>query len=399
MKMSTKDINEILIKLQGEIFAQNYNTTEGILQVMIELIMKKERNYFLSNQSNNKGNGFYKRFLKTLQGKIQIKVPRDRNNLFNPFILEIMKKEEKQYCELIKELYFKGMTHKEIQWLIKKIYGDNVSSWYISHMTNKLYKDFKVWQKRKLKDEYSILQIDTIYQKIKRWNKYESEGFTAILWVKYDWTREILGIYSTPVESIEWWKDILLNLKERWLKSPLLIISDWIKYFENKVEEVYPKARFQKCIVHKKRNILNRVRSSDKEEIAIDLKNVFKIKDINDNKQKAINRLEDFIKKRWKKYPFIKNSFNKNETIYYFTYLEFPYKIRSKIYTTNWLERFNKSVRKKFKIRDSLPNEKTAMKLIYFTILEQNKWVYNYSIGVLKDARYELEQMLEKIYK
>ena len=64
----------------------------------------------------------------------------------------------------------------------------------------------------------------------------------------------------------------------------------------------------------------------------------------------------------------------------YFTYLKYDKSIRKMIYTTNWIERFNKSVRRTTKIRDSLPSPHSALMLIGYVAMEAESQTYNYPI-------------------
>lgn len=223
------------------------------------------------------------------------------------------------------------------------------------------------------------------------------------MWIKLDWTREILWIYSTPEESSSAWWETLQDLKERWIINPLYIASDWIKWFNNQVKKIFPKSYFQRCIVHKKRNILNKVKTCDKLEISEDLKDIFTVWDKRDTKEKAMIRLDSFIEKwthkdKWN-YKFLNNMFKyEEENEYYFSYMNFPVKIQSMIYTTNWLERFNKSARKKLKIRNWLPNEESVMKLIFTTALELWSWTYSYKIWAFSSSRDELLKIKEERY-
>jgi hypothetical protein len=59
---------------------------------------------------------------------------------------------------------------------------------------------------------------------------------------------------------------------------------------QNSLSSVHPKTLFKKCIVHKKRNLLNKVKSEDKEELAKDLKTVFNTENYNDTKEGAIKK-------------------------------------------------------------------------------------------------------------
>ena len=68
------------------------------------------------------------------------------------------------------------------------------------------------------------------------------------------------------------------------------------------------------------------------------------------------------------------------------------------IYTTNRIERFNNTVRRKIKIRRWLPDENAVYKLIFASILEQQNWAYSYKIAQISQTKEKLEKMLEKIY-
>jgi len=58
----------------------------------------------------------------------------------------------------------------------------------------------------------------------------------------------------------------------------------------------------------------------------------------------------NYLKKKWIKiYPSIKNKLPDSKFDDYFGIFRFPYQIQSMLYTTNWIERLNKSIRKQQK--------------------------------------------------
>ncbi len=65
-----------------------------------------------------------------------------------------------------------------------------------------------------------------------------------------------------------------------------------------------------------------------------------------------------------KTYPFIRRYRNRSGLIYNFTYLNYDYRIRSMIYTTNWIENLNKQFRRVLKIKNSMPSNESALLLI-----------------------------------
>ena len=59
-------------------------------------------------------------------------------------------------------------------------------------------------------------------------------------------------------ESEEFWKDLLIDLKQRGLQSgPLFAAGDGAIDFWAALEEVFPQTRHQHCWFHKMSNVLN----------------------------------------------------------------------------------------------------------------------------------------------
>ena len=52
------------------------------------------------------------------------------------------------------------------------------------------------------------------------------------------------------------------------------------------------------------------------------------------------------------------------------------------IYSTNWIERFNKSVKRTTKIRNSFPSPESAIALIGFVAMDLGENHYNYPIKI-----------------
>ena len=73
-------------------------------------------------------------------------------------------------------------------------------------------------------------------------------------------------------ESAYVWQEILQHLYQRGVKEVLLGVFDGLPGLEEAFKAVYPKADVRRCVVHKVRNTLSRVRKKDQFEMAEDLK-------------------------------------------------------------------------------------------------------------------------------
>ena len=67
-----------------------------------------------------------------------------------------------------------------------------------------------------------------------------------------------------------------------------------------------------------------------------------------------------------------------------FTYLEFDYRVRRMIYTTNWIERLNKSFRRTLRMRNALPNPESTITLMGYVAMEMEEGTYSYPITNFK---------------
>lgn len=354
-----------------------------VLEMTLNGLMYAERKNYLHQSSSNKGNGYRKAFAVGLGKQIELNIPRDRLGMFQPMVLALIRDQQQQLEDLSFELYTNGLTTSQIGSLMKKIYGKHYSKSAISNITGSFSLQMEQWRNRSLDSKYLAVYIDAIHLKIRR-DTVSSEAFYILLGVKEDYTREVLGIVNIPSESASGWKEVLQNIQQRGVHKIGLIVSDNLTGLDAVIPLVYKNTKHQKCVVHLKRSILNRVSSKDKVEVAEDLKEVFNMENSNDTLEKATGRLSVFALKWRRTYRHIGN-LDKNEmNELYFTYLLYHPKIWRMIYTTNWIERLNKEFRRTFKIRNSMPNYQSALTLISKVAIDKEDGYMKYPIYMFK---------------
>jgi transposase-like protein len=363
-------INELITKENG---------LTSMLEMTLNGLMLSERKAYLSGDDKNKGNG-YRRSLAIGMGKqIELKIPRDRLGMFQPMVLALIRDQNQQLEDLSFELYGNGLTTAQIGNVMEKIYGKHYSKSAISNITSTFSEQMRDWRDRPLDSCYLAVFIDAIHLKVRR-GTVSSEAFYIIMGVKTDYTREVMAIVSIPSESATGWKDVLRGLKQRGVQKIGVIISDNLTALDRVVPLVYQQTAHQKCVVHLKRSILNKVASKHKVEVAADLKVVFNLDLSEDTIKQAFNRLTLFADKWNKKYKHIGNLADNEMNELYFTYLNYHPKIRRMIYTTNWIERLNKEFRRTFKIRNSMPSAESALTLLSKVAMDKEDGYMKYPI-------------------
>ena len=390
-----------LTKLQLQQELNNLITQEQglneILTMVLNALMYSERADFLATKNpGNKANGY--RFAQAKgHGKLlSLSIPRDRLGIFKPLILTALREEEERVQEVCFELYGKGLTTRDIGPIVGKLYGQEYSPSAISRISQKFQEQMEQWRTRPLEKYYPVVYLDATYIKVRR-DTVCNEAFYVVLGLREDTTREVLAIENLPQESAQGWADILASLRRRGVETINLIIGDGLAGLETAAGQHFPKASFQKCVVHWKRNMLYRLRSIHKEEMAKDLARLFDIADSSYTPEKAFQRAAELQDKWAPVYPVVRRFFEPNELASYFTYLSYPISVRPMLYTTNWIERLHKEFRRTIKIRNALPSVEATLLLLCKVACDQEAGAYRYPIPSFKFELVEAENVDKKL--
>jgi transposase-like protein len=387
MNFTKKQTEELLSK-----YLSQKDGLNDVLQMLLNGMMLSERSHFLEGDSLNKGNGYRLGKVFGFGTQLELRIPRDRQSGFMPTILALFRDQESYLKEVSFQMYSKGLTTRDVSDVMETIYGKHYSKSTVSNISQSFYERMDKWRNRRLKQRYLALYIDGLVVKLRRGSEYANECFYIVLGLKEDYTREVLAIVNLPSESSTGWKQVLQDLKDRGVEHVDLIISDNLTQLEGSIAEVFPESQHQKCIVHLQRNLSTYVRREDRKELAEDMRWIFSPDDIYYERSDVQARLETVADKWKKKYQSLYNKLKNLDWVPYFTYLDYNPKIRRMIYTTNWIESFNKHARRTLKVRGAFPNEESVMALITAVAMEKSEKVYNYPI-----YNFKFDQKLNRI--
>ena len=364
------------------------NGINEILTITLNAIMHAERHAFLSTEEGersgeNRANGYRPIRVNGYGRMLSLAIPRDRLGLFQPLLTMMLKEEEEETKNLVFELYREGLTTRRIAKVLSKLFQRKYEKSVISTMTQSFKDTMQAWRNKQLEKEYLLLSLDAIHTKVRR-ETVQGEAFYVAIGLKKDFTREVVGLYSKPTESAAGWKECLEDMQKRGLQNVDLIIADGLTGLEDKVLEVFPSVRFQKCVVHLKRNILNQIRPGDKGAITNDLEHLFDVHDNRYTKEEAYDRAEKICCNWGKKYPAIKQRLGRKNLRPYLTCLDYNFHIRRMIYTTNWVERLNGEFRRALKIRRAMPSCESVLLLLSAVACQVEQEVYNRPLSLFK---------------
>ena len=360
--LSKQDLNQLLRELLSQ-------TIGKLLEAELEEFLGYKKHQRSDNP--NSRNGYYHKHLKSQLGELQINVPRDRFSEFNP---KLIPKGSKSLVEDLQHklmlLCSKGLSTRDIQSILKDIYGIELSPSTISRLTDRIIPEIKEWLSRPLEPVYAFLFIDCTFVKVRLEGRVKNAAVYTVVGINPEGYKEILGFRILETESASHWVSVLNDLKSRGVEDVLVVVADNLKGLEKAVRSVFPRADYQQCVVHKVRSSLRKVRYGDRKEVARDMRAIY----TQPTEQMARQKLEEF-KSRWEsKYPQVIREWEGDWEVIT-TFYRYPYEVRRCMSNTNMIESVYSKVKKVTDSKRVFPHEEALMKVLYGVALElEDKW-------------------------
>jgi len=322
-----------------------------------------------AKRDSNRRNGRSRKTIQGEMGELTLDTPRDRNSTFEPQLIAKHQRRVPGFDEKILALYAKGMTTRDIQEIVRELYGVEVSATLVSEITADLDAEVTTWRTRPLEAVWPIVYFDGIVVHVRGANGRVSQHTIYVaLGVNLDGHKELLGLWLSENEGAKFWLSCLTDLKSRGLNDIFVACIDGLSGFAEAIHTAFPQTNVQLCIVHLVRAALRYVSNEDSKPVIADLKKIYQAATVIEAEQ----ALDDFAHDWDDKYPTISKMWRAKWTDI-ITLFDFPPEIRKAIYTTNAIESVNSVIRKFTRNRKIYPNEQSALKLIYMAISEASK--------------------------
>jgi transposase-like protein len=305
--------------------------------------------------------GHYDRNLTTTSGDVNLKIPKLKGVAFETAIIERYQRRESSVEEALIEMYLAGVSVRRVEDITQVLWGSRVSPATISELNKKAYVHIEEWRNRPLQGgSYPYVYVDGIYLKRNWGGEYENVAVLVAIAVNEDGYREVIGAAEGMKEDKESWTQFLKWLKSRGLSGVRLVIGDRCLGMVESVAEVFPEAKYQRCVVHFYRNIFTATPRIRMKLISRMLKAIHaqesKEAAREKAKQVAIQLREMKLHEAAKKLEA-----GIEETL---SYMSFPSEHWTKIRTTNTIERMNREIKRRTKVVGTFPDGNSALMLV-----------------------------------
>jgi len=151
----------------------------------------------------------------TLKEMLEMDIPQDRQNSFEPQLLPKHRKDISAIDNKIISMYARGMTVRQISETIEDIYGFEVSEGMVSDITDKLLPKIEEWQNRSLSAVYPIVFIDAVHFSVRNDGVIRKLAVYVVPGIDEEGKKEIPAITIGENESSKYWLSVLNSLKNR----------------------------------------------------------------------------------------------------------------------------------------------------------------------------------------
>lgn len=376
--------------LKESVVNSNIETVvKSAIVLVLNEFMEKEREDYLqacpyerSDDRRDYRNGYYERDLTMSIGKIKLKVPRTRNGEFSPSVFEKYARCDQALVLSMVEMVINGVSTRKVTHIVEQLCGENISKSFVSSLTQKLDPIVNDWAKRPLNTVYyPFIFVDAMYIKVREHHRVVSKAVYIAKGLTDKNRREIIGLSVDHAENYDNWSQFFKQLKSRGLQSPKLVISDAHKGLQKAIQREFIGTSWQRCNVHFKRNIIEKLPKKDSAEIRMMIRRVFEavtIDDIRIFKEELISKFGDNPKYA-KALEIFDEGFE--DTIQYMVH---PEVLWPHIRSTNSLERLNQEVRRRERVIRIFPNTQSAFRLIGAVLMNYQETVYSKRKSITK---------------
>ena len=366
-----------------EIFGVNKDSFRELLREVLQEVLEQEMTEAIGAEKGERSpgrlgyrSGYYGRALVTRVGKLELRIPQDRQGHFSTQIFERYQRSEKALVSALAEMYIQGVSTRKVKAITEELCGHAFSASAISAVNKTLDESLERFAKRPLEENYPYLVLDARYEKVREDGVIRSQAVQIAIGINDEGRRQVLAVELANRESQTSWRDVLLGLKSRGLRGVEFVVSDDHPGLKRAIAEVIPEAVWQRCYVHFLRNALDHLPRKAVDDCRQELRWLYDRRDLSEAQKDLTQWLE-----RWgTRYPKLCEWVEENigET---FSFYRLPLQHHKHLKSTNMLERFNEEIKRRTRVARIFPNEASCLRLIRALAVETHE-------GWLEASRY-----------
>src|SRR5512132_1038089 len=157
-----------------EVVAEEGDFLRPLVQQVVQQVLESEMEEALGAEkgertANRLGyrSGYYGRTLVTRVGKLELRVPQDRQGRFRTEVFERYQRSEKALVAALAEMYVQGVSTRKVKAITEELCGHSFSASSISAINKRLDEGLAQFARRRLAEAFPYLILDARYERVR----------------------------------------------------------------------------------------------------------------------------------------------------------------------------------------------------------------------------------------
>ncbi len=209
-----------------ELLLEDQDLLRGLMKETLEQVPEGEISEALGAGKGERsearlgyGSGYYGRSLIKRIGKLELRVPQDRQGRFRAEAFARYQGSEKALVHAVIGMYIQGVPTRKVKAITEELCEHEFSAWTVSEMVQKLDAELEAFAHRQLGEGYLYLILDARYEKVRESGTVRSQAVLVAIGINRERRRCVLGVELASRESTTSWKELLQGLRQRGLRG------------------------------------------------------------------------------------------------------------------------------------------------------------------------------------
>lgn len=335
-----------------------------------------------SGQGHSYRNGYEEAGLSTAEGEVGVRVPQVRltDEPYRSKLMEFLEGNSEALERLVTEMYARGLSTRDVEDCFKDLSTGEplLSRTAVSEITDQLWEDYRTFCERDLSGiEVQYLFVDAVYESLRRYGA--KEGILCAWAITTEGRKVLLHLAVGNKESESCWTEFFRDMIRRGLRTPTSVTSDGAPGLIQAIEQVFKNSLRIRCWFHKLSNIRAKIPEEASQEFMAHVRAVRDAPTHEAGEAAAASVIEQFSNT----YPSAVKCFSEDLDAS-LAHLKLPVRHRINVRTTNLLERSFVEERRRSKVIPRFTDEKSAMKLVFATLIRASERWSRVSVSELE---------------